>query len=116
MSQRHWIIHFSIALSIFFSGSESAMGSEDSIWSRFRGPNGSGVSDASHLPVRFGPSENVVWRTELPPGHSSPVLSEDRVFLTAFEGEALLTYALDPSSGAIRWSGPAPRARAERVD
>ena len=54
-------------------------------WSMFRGPNGSGVSTSTGLPEDFGPEKNVVWKTALPPGHSSPVLTKDRIFVTAFE-------------------------------
>ena len=39
-------------------------------WTRFRGPNGIGVSDATNVPVDFGPDRNVLWKTTLPPGHS----------------------------------------------
>ena len=42
-------------------------------WPQFRGPNASGVSDTVGLPSEFGPSKNVVWKTALPAGHSSPV-------------------------------------------
>ena len=31
-------------------------------WSRFRGPNGSGISTATNVPVEFGPKKNVIWR------------------------------------------------------
>ena len=54
-------------------------------WSQFRGPNGNGVSASTGLPEEFGPSTNVVWKTALPPGHSSPVLTRDRIFVTAYE-------------------------------
>jgi outer membrane protein assembly factor BamB len=85
-------------------------------WSRFRGPNGSGVADAGPLPLRFGPGENLVWKTPLPPGHSSPVLTEDGVFLTAARGETLLTLRLDRSTGRILWEREAPRDRFDPVD
>jgi len=85
-------------------------------WDRFRGPNGSGVSETSGLPAEFGPAKNLVWKTALPPGHSSPVLSGTRIFLTAYEGDKLLTLALDRTSGKILWRREAPRPRKERVD
>ena len=53
-------------------------------WAQFRGPNGSGVSAATGLPEEFGPEKNVIWKTPLPPGHSSPVLTKDRIFVTAY--------------------------------
>ena len=42
-------------------------------WSQFRGPNGSGVSATTGLPSEFGPGKNMIWKTVLPPRHSSPV-------------------------------------------
>jgi outer membrane protein assembly factor BamB len=74
------------------------------------------VSDTSGLPVALGPEENLVWRTPLPAGHSSPVLSRERIFLTAFEGEALFTYCLDRRTGEILWRRRAPRDRSEKLD
>ena len=41
-------------------------------WPQFRGPNASGVSNETDLPVEFGPDKNVVWKTSVPFGHSSP--------------------------------------------
>ena len=55
-------------------------------WDRFRGPNGSGVLDSiGELPAEFGPEKNVVWKTALPPGLSSPVLTDKQIFLTAWK-------------------------------
>jgi outer membrane protein assembly factor BamB len=85
-------------------------------WSRFRGPNGSGVSISTRLPTEFGPEKNVVWKTELPFGHSSPVLTRDRIFLTAARGDRLVTICLDRRTGRILWERQAPRPRVETLD
>ena len=85
-------------------------------WSRFRGPNGAGVAEERPLPSEFGPEQNVIWKTALPPGHSSPVVSGDRLFVTAFEGEGLLTIALDRASGRIVWRREVPRRHMLHVD
>jgi outer membrane protein assembly factor BamB len=85
-------------------------------WPRFRGPNGSGVSTATKVPTEFGPSKNVVWRTALPPGHSSPILLGDRIYLTGFRGDALTTFAVDRNSGKILWERTAPQVRTKVVD
>ena len=68
-------------------------------WSQFRGPNGSGVSATTGLPEEFGPTKNVVWKTTLPPGHSSPVLTKDRIFVTAFEKSSQQTANSRQQSG-----------------
>ena len=85
-------------------------------WSRFRGPNGSGIAETADLPLTFGPGENVIWKTELPFGHSSPILTEDRIYLTAVRNTQLVTIALDRPSGKILWERPAPRPRTEKLD
>ena len=69
----------------------------------FRGPNASGISNETNLPVEFGPGKNMVWKTELPPGHSSPVFGKDSIFVTGSEEGKLFTFALDRKSGKIRW-------------
>ncbi len=81
-------------------------------WSRFRGPNGTGVSDAKDLPLEYGPNKNVIWKTELAGGYSSPVIGGDKIFVTAFEKEDLYTIAIDRASGRILWKQLAPRERA----
>ncbi|HXV64538.1 MAG TPA: PQQ-binding-like beta-propeller repeat protein, partial [Vicinamibacteria bacterium] len=86
-------------------------------WDRFRGPNGTGVvSEGKTLPLEFGPERNVRWKTELPPGHSSPILASDRIFLTAFEDERLLTFGIDRETGRVLWKRAAPRAQTTEVD
>ena len=71
-----------VAVLIASSPLLTSVGAED--WLQFRGPNGTGVSTSTGLPEEFGPKKNVVWKTALPPGHSSPVLTRDRIFVTAY--------------------------------
>lgn len=90
-----------------------AMGAAED-WPRFRGPNGTGVA-AGMLPAGLS-REYVIWKTPLPPGHSSPVVAGDRAFVTAVDKDRLLTIALDKDSGRIVWEAAAPRVRQQRVD
>jgi len=85
-------------------------------WSRFRGPNGSGISTATNIPTEFGPGKNLLWRLELPKGHSSPILYDDRIYLTGFRGDRLITIALDRLRGKILWERPAPDVKTRIVD
>lgn len=85
-------------------------------WSQFRGPNGSGVGQATGLPSEFGPDKNVIWKKIIPTGYSSPVLIKDYIFLTACEEEKLLTLCLDRKTGDIIWKKDAPRPRKEKID
>src|SRR5687768_13796368 len=83
-------------------------------WNRFRGPNGSGVTDATGLPVRFGPNENLRWRMPLPEGNSSPIVVGDRVFVTGFDADKLITLAIDRQSGKLAWRAELPRLQPGR--
>jgi outer membrane protein assembly factor BamB len=80
-------------------------------WLGFRGPNGSGVSETTGVPAEFGATQNLAWKTLVPFGRSSPVVAGDRIFLTASEGEKLITLCLDRVSGKIIWRSEATRAR-----
>jgi hypothetical protein len=90
--------------------------SSDTDWSRFRGPNGSGISATKGLPAEFGPDKNVIWKVDLPQGYSSPIIHGDRIFLTALRDDALLTIAVDRTSGKVLWERAAPRDRKEKLD
>lgn len=85
-------------------------------WSRFRGPNGSGHSTARDVPTDFGLEKNLKWRLALPPGHSSPIIWKDRLYLTAVRDGVLLTMAIDRESGKVIWETPAPAPATKPVD
>lgn len=58
-------------------------------WPGWRGPDGQGIVRERGLPLEWGPTKNVIWKTEIPGrGHSSPIVWGNRIFLTtALEGE-----------------------------
>ena len=74
-------------------------------WPGFRGPNGSGVDAVStNLPGTISPgAPSQLWRTAVPPGASSPVLTSNRIFLTAYEPGLLITLSIDRATGKIVW-------------
>jgi outer membrane protein assembly factor BamB len=87
-------------------------------WPQFRGPNGSGLCPTcGQLPTEFGPQKNVVWKTELPAGKSSPVLIGDRILITASEGDDLITICLNRTTGKVQWrrSVRAPKREAQHA-
>jgi outer membrane protein assembly factor BamB len=94
----------------------AAQAAADSDWTRFRGPNGSGITTASNIPTEFGIDRNLVWRLPLPQGHSSPILWKGRIYLTAFRGDVLFTLAIDRLEGRILWERRAPRVTPVVVD
>jgi outer membrane protein assembly factor BamB len=72
-------------------------------WPQFRGHNSSGVADPDVPPIEFGPNSNLLWRTEVPAGLSSPCVWDQRIFLTAAQEGKLLTIAVDRRDGKILW-------------
>ena len=85
-------------------------------WTRFRGPNGSGVSPDTGFPVEFAKNKNVAWRTPVRPGKSSPVLTSTRVFLTAAEQGKLFTQCFDRQTGRLLWESAEKQPREEQVN
>jgi outer membrane protein assembly factor BamB len=86
-------------------------------WPQFRGPASTGraIPDQS-LPTNIGPNQHVLWKTELPPGHSSPVIVADKIFLTAVtDKERLETICLDRHTGKILWRVEAPKNSLEQI-
>jgi outer membrane protein assembly factor BamB len=85
-------------------------------WPQFRGPNCSGrTAGEERLPDRSGPKTNVLWKTALSPGHSSPIVVGDRIYLTAVRDKKLLTLALDRKNGRLLWEAEAPASKRETV-
>ena len=72
-------------------------------WGGFRGSDGSGVASGARIPASFDPESNLLWRTEIESGYSSPIVHDGRVYLTASEDKQLLTMAVDVVSGAVLW-------------
>lgn len=85
-------------------------------WTRFRGPNGSGVSADTGFPVEFGAQKNLLWKTKVRPGKSSPVLTDRHLFLTAFENGLLYTQCYDRRTGKLLWEQSVERAWQEHTN
>src|SRR5687767_4546565 len=59
-------------------------------WPCFRGPNNSGVSKETGVPLEWSATKNIIWKTPLPGrGASSPIVWKDRIYLTAYSGYGL---------------------------
>jgi outer membrane protein assembly factor BamB len=74
-------------------------------WTRFRGPNGQGISEAKTIPVKWT-EKDYNWKIELPGGgHSSPVIRGDKLFITSGDQQAghTILLALNTSDGSVLW-------------
>ncbi len=75
-------------------------------WPGFRGPTGQGISREKALPLTWSLAENVAWRVEIQGiGWSSPVVWEDRVFVTSAtpDGTSCHVICIDADQGKIVW-------------
>ena len=74
-------------------------------WTRFRGPNGTGISHSKSIPTKITDSD-INWKFELPGvGHSSPVLWGERVFLTntGDKSGSFYVLCLSAKDGKLLW-------------
>ena len=89
--------------SILLSG--QSLHSED--WTRFRGPNGQGISSEKGLPTNWSATENSAWKTPIPgDGWSSPIVLGNQIFLTTAtdEGASCRLICVNREDGTITWN------------
>jgi outer membrane protein assembly factor BamB len=76
-------------------------------WPQFRGINSSGIAaPGADPPTEFAIDKNLLWRTELMPGFSSPCISNGRIFLTGCDkaNSQFYVYAIDGNLGKTLWT------------
>ncbi len=72
-------------------------------WPQWRGPNHDNISKETNLPAEFSDTKNVAWKVKLPGmGGSTPVVWEDRIFLTSEDGADLVLMCLS-TAGKELW-------------
>ena len=81
-------------------------------WTRFRGPNGSGISDATTIPTTWT-ADDYNWTVDLPAaGSSSPVIWGNRIFLTGSDADGRRTvFCISTTNGALLWQRDFPGKR-----
>jgi outer membrane protein assembly factor BamB len=87
-----------------FGNRKSEIGKD---WHRFRGPGGSGVSAYTNIPTSWNgkTGEGILWKTKVPlPGNNSPVVWDDRVFLSGADKNNQQVYCFDAFSGKLLWT------------
>lgn len=59
-------------------------------WPQFRGPSGQGRNNETGLPVEWTSTKNILWKATLPGlGSSSPIVLDERVYLTCYLGHGI---------------------------
>ncbi len=86
-------------------GRLASLAAAEQEWTRFRGPNGSGVSEDKGIPTEWS-EQDYNWKAKLPGvGHSSPVIWDQKVFVTAASEETAerIVLCLDTQTGKTLW-------------
>jgi outer membrane protein assembly factor BamB len=109
------ILRERLAVAILLGGALNAFGQE---WSRFRGPNGTGLSQAKTIPAQWT-DKDFNWKVPLPGiGHSSPVLWGENIFLTSADAEAgqVMVLRLRAGDGSVAWQKGFPFSKFRKHD
>jgi len=75
-------------------------------WPYFRGPRTIGYAEYSNVPQFWDgeTGENILWKTPLPkPGFNSPLLWDNKIFLSGADESAEEVYCFDAETGQIIW-------------
>ncbi|MDR3707136.1 MAG: PQQ-binding-like beta-propeller repeat protein [Capsulimonadaceae bacterium] len=74
-------------------------------WPAFRGPGGDGIA----VGTQAVPIGRTLWKTAIAlPGHNSPIVWGDRVFLSGADKENREVYCVSAADGRIAWRKSAP--------
>jgi outer membrane protein assembly factor BamB len=76
----------------------------------FRGQDSRGLAGGTDYPTEWDgeAGKNIEWKTKIPkPGQSSPVIWEDKIFITGAEGTLCEVYCINKKTGEIIWTGSA---------
>ena len=84
-------------------------------WGHWRGPTGNGTSETANPPTHWSEKKNIKWKVKIPGnGSSSPVVWEDKIFITSAVGPAreagkpsseqkFTLHCFDRKTGKILW-------------
>lgn len=95
-----------------------ADGEGQDYWPNWRGPSGQGLVEGSGYPDTWSDTDNVLWKASVPGvGHSSPIVWDDRIFLTtSYEnGTRMAVLAYDRERGDKLWETPIPFISREHI-
>lgn len=76
----------------------------------FRGHDGQGIAGGNGYPTEWNgeTGKNIKWKIQVPKdGKSSPIIWNDKIFITGAEGSSCEVYCLDKNSGEIKWTASA---------
>jgi hypothetical protein len=89
-------------------------------WISFRNFDGNGIGFSDKPPIQWDgkTGKNIVWKSEVPlSGNSSPVIWEDKLFLTGADEETQKIFCYNIKDGELLWTADVtnPEAKSEKV-
>jgi outer membrane protein assembly factor BamB len=85
----------------------SSMEEMENQWPSFRGPGGLGICQFDNIPDTWDgeKGENILWKTTIPlPGHNSPIVWDNRIFLTGATEDKQQIFCFDADLGELLWN------------
>ena len=82
----------------------------------FRGQDSRGIAGGSGYPTEWdgASGKNIAWKISTPrPGKSSPVIWDDKIFITGAQDKTCEIYCINKKTGAILWTGSASGIQGE---
>jgi len=116
MTKHRYIIRVALIAVFLLLNFANATRASEPVWPQFRGPGGLGIApDDQAYPTKLDMSKNLLWKTEVPKGHSSPCIWGDRIYITARSGKNLETICIDRGNGKIKWRKSVESEKLEKI-
>jgi outer membrane protein assembly factor BamB len=89
------------------TGGRNSFETDKTNFPSFRGQDSHGIAGGSGYPTDWNgeSGKNIKWKTEVPKnGKSSPVIWDEKIFITGAEGNSFELYCIDKKSGKFLWT------------
>jgi outer membrane protein assembly factor BamB len=92
-------------MSVCLAAAAATAADQPPVWPQWRGPTRDGHANGSEWPARLrGDCLKQLWRVELGPSYSGPIVAPDRVFVTETKDKSTeVVRALDRATGKELW-------------
>ena len=116
MKKHRYIMQAALIVTFLLMHSAKTIRANEPNWPQFRGPGGLGIApDNQTYPTTLDMSKNLLWKTEVPKGHSSPCIWGDNIFITARSGKSLETICINRGNGKIKWRKSVEPEKLEKI-
>ena len=108
------ILTLIIINSCYFFMSLNAYG--ESNWSQFRGSKFNGVAPSQSISEDFSEKNRLIWKIATPTGHSSPIIWENKIFITGHDKKNFKSICFNRENGNVLWEQIRPISKIRIYD